>query len=109
MNPITAIKLAGLASSLGSMGRGVGRVFTVSGEVGGEIGGMLGPVGHALGTAAGYAAPVVAANYAANQFAPTRRAKTWIGQQLPTVGQHMGQALVPKDFGARPGDLPGGY
>lgn len=109
MNPITAIKLAGLAEAAGRVGRGVGFVFSESGRIGGEIGGMLGPMGRVAGTAAGYAAPVAVANYAANQFAPTRRAKTWVGQQLPTVGHHVGQALVPKDFGARPGDLPGGY
>jgi hypothetical protein len=53
---------------------------------------------------AGYAAPVLGANYLANQYAPTRRAKVWLGEQLSAAGPRLGQALVPNDFGARPGD-----
>lgn len=106
MNPITAIKLAGLREAAQTLGSGLGHVFQGSASIGGEIGKALGSEG--VGRAAGYVAPVVAANYAANQFAPTRRAKAWLGEQLGTGGQVVGRALVPRDFGMRPGDMPGG-
>lgn len=106
MNPITAIKVAGLAEAAKTIGRGVGNVFQVSGSLGGEVGKALGS--ETAGKLVGYAAPVVAANYAANQYAPTRRAKAWLGQQLGAGGQLVGRALIPGDFGMRPGDMPGG-
>lgn len=102
MNSITALKLAGLGDVAGALGRGVKGVFNVSGDVGADLGKLVGAEG--LGRMAGYAAPVLGANYLANQYAPTRRAKVWLGEQLSAAGPRLGQALVPNDFGTRPGD-----
>ncbi len=112
MNSIQALKLAGLGEAAKVVGGAVKGFAQGAGRVGEELGGMIAgqagkSVGNVLGQAAGYATPLLAANYTANQFAPTRRAKAWLGEKMPTVGQHVGQALVPKDFGARPGDVPG--
>lgn len=106
MSAITLLKTAGLAEAAKTVGKATGKVFQVSGSVGGEIGKHLGS--EAVGKAVGYAAPVLLANYAANQYAPTRRAKAWLGQQIGTGGAVVGNALVPRDFGTRPGDF-GGY
>lgn len=106
MNPITALKLAGLAEAAKTIAKGTGKVFQASGSVGGAIGKELGS--EAVGKAVGYAAPVLLANYAANQYAPTRRAKAWLGQQIGSGGNVLGNALIPRDFGGRPGDF-GGY
>jgi len=105
-SPITALKIAGLADAAKAVGRGVGKTFSASASVGGAIGRELGS--ETLGRAAGYVAPVLLANYAANQYAPTRKAKAWLGQQVGSAGNMLGNALVPSDFGARPGDY-GGY
>lgn len=107
MNAITAVKLAGLAEAAKTIGGGLGKVFGASGNVGAEIGKALGSEG--AGRVVGYIAPVVAANYAMNQFAPTRRAKAWLGQQLAGGGQLVGRAITPGDYGMRPGDMGGGY
>jgi hypothetical protein len=117
MNSIQALKLAGLGEAARVVGGAVKGFAQGAGHIGEELGGMVGgPIGKSIGggvgQVAGYAAPLLAANYAANQFAPTRRAKAWLGEKMPVVGQRVGQALVPKDFGARPGDVPaysGGY
>lgn len=106
MNPITALKLAGLAEAAKTVARGTGKVFQASGSVGAAIGKELGS--ETAGKMVGYAAPVLLANYAANQYAPTRRAKAWLGSQIGAGGSVVGNALVPRDFGARPGDF-GGY
>jgi len=95
MNSITVLKLAGLGQAAKS-------VFRASGAAGGELGKLVGAEG--IGHMAGYAAPVLAANYAANQFAPTRRAKVWLGEQLASPHPQLGQLLVPNDYGTRPGD-----
>jgi hypothetical protein len=105
-SPITALKVAGLAEAVKTVGRGAKAVFTTAGDLGGSIGQELGS--EAVGRAAGYAAPVLAANYAANQYAPTRKAKAWLGQRVGDAGNMAGRMLVPGDFGSRPGDL-GGY
>lgn len=102
MNPITAIKLAGLADAAKSTAKVVGKVFHTSGNLGGAIGKELGS--EAAGKAVGYVAPILAANYITNQYTPTRRAKAAIGQGVGMMGGHIGQALVPRDFGMRPGD-----
>ncbi len=107
MNAVTFLKVAGLAEAAKTIAKGTGKVFSASGSVGGAIGRELGS--EAVGKAVGYAAPVLLANYAANQYAPTRRAKAWLGQQIGTGGSMVGSALVPRDFGARPGDYGGGY
>lgn len=107
MNSITFLKLAGLAEAAKTVAKGTGRVFQAAGSVGGAIGKELGS--EAVGKTVGYAAPVLLANYAANQYAPTRRAKAWLGQQIGAGGSALGSALVPHDFGARPGDYGGGY
>lgn len=106
MNAITFLKLAGLAEAAKTVARGTGKVFQASGSVGAAVGRELGS--ETVGKAVGYAAPVLLANYAANQYAPTRRAKAWLGQQIGSGGNAVGSALVPRDFGARPGDF-GGY
>ena len=106
MNSITALKLASLADAAKTVGRGVGKVFQVSGNVGGEIGKALGSEG--VGKAVGYAAPVVLADYATKQYGPARRARAWLGQQVSGGGNLVGRALVPGDFGTRPGDFGGG-
>ena len=107
MNSITALKLAGLAEAAKTVGRATSKVFKTTGSIGGAVGKELGS--EAAGKAVGYAAPVLLANYAANQYAPTRRAKAWLGQQVGTGGGVLGNALVPRDFGMRPGDYGGGY
>lgn len=106
MNPLTFLKIAGLAEAAKTVAKGTGKVFQASGSVGAEIGKHLGS--EVAGKAVGYAAPVLLANYAANQYAPTRRAKAWLGQQIGTGGSVVGSAMVPRDFGTRPGDY-GGY
>jgi hypothetical protein len=105
-SPITALKVAGLAQAAKTVGKGVGSVFDASASLGGSIGRELGS--ETAGRAAGYVAPVLLANYAANQYAPTRKAKAWLGQQVGAAGGVLGNALVPSDFGTRPGDY-GGY
>jgi hypothetical protein len=106
-NPITALKVAGLAQAAKTVGKGVGAVFQASGDVGKAVGRELGS--ESLGQAAGYAAPLLIANYAANQYAPTRKGKAWLGQRIGTAGNAIGNALVPSDYGTRPGDFGGYY
>lgn len=106
MNPITLLKLGGLVDAAKTVGRGVGKAFEVSGTVGGEIGKALGS--ETAGKAVGYAAPVVLADYATKQHGPSRRARAWVGQQASSGGNLVHRALVPKDFGMRPGDYGGG-
>lgn len=107
MNSITLLKLGGLAAAAKTVGRGIGKTFEISGSVGGEIGKALGS--EAAGKAVGYAAPVVLADYATKQHGPSRRARAWVGQQASTGGNLVHRALVPGDFGTRPGDYGGGY
>lgn len=106
MSAITFLKVAGLAEAAKTVAKGTGKVFQASGSVGGAIGKHLGS--ETAGKMVGYAAPVLLANYAANQYAPTRRAKAWVGQQIGSGGNVLGNALVPRDFGTRPGDFGGG-
>lgn len=106
MNPITFLKVAGLADAAKTVASATGKVFKTTGSIGAAVGKELGS--ETAGKMVGYAAPVLLANYAANQYAPTRRAKAWLGQQIGTSGNMVGNALVPRDFGARPGDF-GGY
>lgn len=111
MNSITALKVAGLSEAAGTIARGVGKGFEISGGLGRDLGSLLSGghwLGKGVGQAAGYVAPVLVANYAANQFAPTRRAKVWLGEKAVAGGNVLGRALVPSDFGARAGDYPGG-
>ena len=107
MNSITALKLAGisdltLGQAVHGVSRGVRGVFGTSADLGGELGRVVGS--EDLGRLAGYVAPILGANYVANQFAPTRRAKVWLANQVQTSSPVLGQALMPKDYGARPGD-----
>lgn len=107
MNSITALKVASLANltlgqAVGGAARGAKGLFATSADLGGELGKMVGS--EALGRLAGYAAPVLGANYLANQYAPTRRAKVWLANQVQTSSPMLGQALIPKDYGSRPGD-----
>jgi len=106
MNPITLLKLAGLAEAAKTVGKATGKVFQAAGSVGGAIGKNLGS--EAIGKTVGYAAPVLVANHAANQYAPTRRGKAWLGQQMGAAGNAVGSALIPRDFGSRPGDFGSG-
>lgn len=106
MNPITLLKIAGLMEAAKTVARTTGKVLSASGSVGGEVGKHLGS--ESIGRAVGYAAPVLAADYATNQYAPTRRAKAWLGRQIGSGGAVVGNALTPRDFGTRPGDY-GGY
>lgn len=103
MNRITQLKLAGMAEALKTIGNGAVKTFQGSASVGGEIGKLLGS--ETIGRGVGYAAPLLAANWAANQTAPTRRAKVWLGEQVGAGGNALGRALVPGDFGNRPGDF----
>lgn len=105
-SPITALKIASLKDVAKTMGKGVGAVFRESGNLGGAVGRELGS--ESVGRTVGYAAPVLLANHAANQYAPTRKAKAWLGQRVGTAGNALGNALVPGDFGARPGDFGNG-
>lgn len=105
MNAVTFLKVAGLGEAAKTLAKGTGKLFQASGNVGGAIGKQLGS--EMAGKAVGYAAPVLLANYAANQYAPTRRAKAWLGQQVGSGGNMIGSALVPRDFGARAGDYGG--
>lgn len=109
MNPITFLKLGGLAEAAKTVGRGVGKTLEMSGSVGGEIGKALGHEG--AGKALGYLAPVVLADYATKQYGPTRRARAMVGRGAIAGGNLVHQALVPGDFGMRPGDYGsgGGY
>lgn len=108
MNAITFLKLGGLAEAAKTVGRGVGKTLEMSGNVGGQIGKALGS--EAAGKAVGYVAPVLLADYATKQYGPSRRARAWLGQQASTSGNLVHHALVPGDFGMRPGDYGnGGY
>lgn len=115
MNPITAIKIAGLTEAARTVGGGVGKVFQGAGHVGGAVGGAIGDLaGHGeagalLGKGLGYIAPVIAVDQATKHYGPTRRARAWLGEKAGVGGQAVGRVLVPKDFGSRPGDFPGGY
>ena len=103
MNRITQLKLAGMAEAMKTIGHGTVKAFQGSASVGGEIGKALGS--ETIGRGVGYAAPLLAANWAANQTAPTRRAKVWLGEQLGAGGNMLWRALIPGDFGNRPGDF----
>ena len=107
MNSITALKLAGLTDlTIGQAAHGVSRgvrgVFGTSADLGGQLGKVVGS--EDLGRLAGYVAPILGANYIANQYAPTRRAKVWLANQVQTSSPVLGQALIPKDYGSRAGD-----
>jgi hypothetical protein len=106
VNPITLLKLGGLAEAAKTIGRAAGKTLEISGSVGGQVGKALGS--EAAGKAVGYAAPVMLADYATKQYGPSRRARAWLGQQAATGGTLVHHALVPGDFGTRPGDYGGG-
>lgn len=106
VNPITFLKLGGLIDAAKTVGRGVGKTLEISGNMGGEVGKALGHEG--VGRAAGYLAPVVLADYATKQYGPTRRARAMVGRGAVAGGNLVHHALVPGDFGMRPGDYGGG-
>lgn len=106
VNPITLLKLGGFVEAAKTVGRGVGKTLEMTGSAGGQIGKALGS--EAVGKAVGYAAPVVLADYATKQYGPSRRARAWAGQQAANTGALVHHALVPSDFGTRPGDYGGG-
>lgn len=105
VGPITLLKLGGLVDAAKTVGRGVGKTLEMSGSVGGQLGKALGS--ETAGKAVGYAAPVLLADYATKQYGPSRRARAWLGQQAANGGALAHHALVPGDFGTRPGDYGG--